>query len=590
MVDSADERPTTRWERFVEVLTGGWTLKWPTFGIFAAIGIPFAFVSEYPRLITPNFLTAFTISCISIAVTILLLFVLRLLSRLSPRVLAPFVLLGLSGVGATRGWVTTTIVNQLELNVQSFLGSRVILSTLAVPLLTVVSAFIASTIAQNIRDRAAFENDITELQRERDGVLLDISHANNVVLTESEHTLRPRIDRISSTLASVPPVSRSAIADMLDDLITTVVRPLSHSLAARAREHHAISEPMAETADAPAFPTADSFIGPLLSAIAVFMTTVVIAFDIVPLTDGMLVGVTGAAIAWLTLFVAHSFLRERRFSVRTVVAVVVTGHAAIGLLVSWFTVTVFSRYGFGNEVAVAFLTANLLTGLLFLVHRLVAHQSSLRLFDLAQTRREMSLQVSEVRRRAWLHQRHIAHALHSAIQSRVYAKSRLVRAAEGPIDSDEIERITTTLDGIVDVLRGKDGGPSDSLIELERAIEFWAGMCSIELTVDERVSELVDADSEIGEAVLVICLEMINNAIRHGKATVISVAIELASFDVIRITERNNGSPVATTVPGLGMASFDELTVHWSLDSDDSATTVVAYIAARRTAGRPDHT
>ena len=106
-------------------------------------------------------------------------------------------------------------------------------------------------------------------------------------------------------------------------------------------------------------------------------------------------------------------------------------------------------------------------------------------------------------------------------------------------------------------------------------------MCDIEFTVHPDIRAILAANPDIGETVLVTCLEVINNAIRHGKATQLSLTLDLIAIDMIVVTAVNNGSPVSTFTPGLGMSMFDELTVHWKLWSDES-TTFIGYVAARQ--------
>ena len=133
------------------------------------------------------------------------------------------------------------------------------------------------------------------------------------------------------------------------------------------------------------------------------------------------------------------------------------------------------------------------------------------------------------------------------------------------------------------ILRKTDVATKDAAGELRRAVEFWTGMCQIDFSLDAEVERLMSLDPDVGEAVLVTSLEVISNAIRHGKATTMTLAITLASVDLIRIVGTNNGAAVATPSPGLGMSMFDELTAYWSLESDDH-TTFTGYIAARQPA------
>jgi signal transduction histidine kinase len=377
--------------------------------------------------------------------------------------------------------------------------------------------------------------------------------------------------------------SRTSISDALDKLISTVVRPLSHSLAARARSHKTSVDSIRPALADPPFPTADSFVGPLSAAAAVYLTTIVTLFDVVPIIEAVTTGLIGAGVTWAALRTFQALMAGLAMSIRTIVIIVILANLGIGLVVAWVNISAFREYRVGFEITIALLAATLVPGLLYVAQRLVAHFGSVRLAELSVARRDMSLEVSEVRRRAWLRQRHIAHALHSAIQSRVHAEAQLVRGGTGPVSEREADRVASTLQSMFDVLRNTEAATHDAAGELRRAIEFWDGMCAINFALDVAVESLMDNDPDVGEAVLVTSLEVINNAIRHGKATVLSLEIDLASVDLIRIVGTNNGVVLNNHTPGLGMSMFDELTAYWSLSSDED-TTFTGYIAARQPA------
>lgn len=541
------------------------------------MGIPFVSISEYNRLVTPTLLSALGVAALSVGLTIGLIIIAGPFIR--PRTVGriPLILASLVAIGIIRAAIVTAVIDGLDINRESFLVSRAFLSAGATPVLVIVSTFIVATIAKGWRERAASRRAIESLRTERDEILADIARADAVLLTESEQTLRPQVDAIIATL---PSSTRERIGDALDNLITTVVRPLSHSLAARARTSRASVGPLNLPVGRPVFPTADSFVGPSVAAAAVYLATVVVLFDVVPLLNGLVTGLIGAAATWAGLRVFQRLMVGLTLSVRLIVGIVVLAHLGIGLVVAWIDISLFRDYGVGIEITLALVTATLVPGLLYVAQRLVAHLGEVRLSEMTTARREMSLEASEVRRRAWLRQRHIAHALHSAIQSRVHAESQLVRSGTGDITAVESTRITATLNSMFDILRDTGGAAPDSVGELRRAIEFWSGMCSIDFALDATVESLLERDSDLAETVLVTSLEIINNAIRHGKATRMTLSITPASRDLIRIEATNNGSALADVEPGLGMSMFDELTVQWSL-ATNGETTFMGYVAAR---------
>lgn len=569
-----------RWRRLTEALQSDWLFRWPTFLLYTAVGVPFVSISEHNRLTEPNLPSAIGIAVLSVGLTIALIIVAAPIIRTSSRWRVPIVLLSLVVIGVLRAAIVTAIIDGFDINRESFFLSRALLSAGAVPVLFVTSAFITATVARGWRERHESRQAIQKLRTERDAILDEIAHADTVILTESEQTLRPQVGAILESLGTS---SRTSISDALDKLISTVVRPLSHSLAARARSHKTSVDSIRPALADPPFPTADSFVGPLSAAAAVYLTTIVTLFDVVPIIEAVTTGLIGAGVTWAALRTFQALMAGLAMSIRTIVIIVILANLGIGLVVAWVNISAFREYRVGFEITIALLAATLVPGLLYVAQRLVAHFGSVRLAELSVARRDMSLEVSEVRRRAWLRQRHIAHALHSAIQSRVHAEAQLVRGGTGPVSEREADRVASTLQSMFDVLRNTEAATHDAAGELRRAIEFWDGMCAINFALDVAVESLMDNDPDVGEAVLVTSLEVINNAIRHGKATVLSLEIDLASVDLIRIVGTNNGVVLNNHTPGLGMSMFDELTAYWSLSSDED-TTFTGYIAARQPA------
>lgn len=566
-----------RWRRLSDALNSDWLFRWQTLVLYAIISVPFVSISEYNRLVHPNLVSAVGVASLAVALTVALIVISSPLIRATTTWRIPTIFGSLIAIGVVRAIIVSAIIDGFDINRDSYFVSRMLLSAGAVPVLAITSTFIIATVARGWRQRSESRNAISALRDERDAILAELDRADELIVAESENTLRPRVDAIVSSLSVA---SRSAIGGLLENLITEVVRPLSHSLAANARAHHPATESIRVPTPRPRFPTADSFVGPLSASAAVYLTTVVSLFDVVPIANALVTGLFGAFVTWAGLRTFQALMSGVTMSVRLVVTIVILAHLGVALVVAWVTISAFKEYHVGLEIMIALLAATLVPGLLYVAQRLVTYLGELRLAQLATARREMSLEASEVRRRAWLRQRHIAHALHSAIQSRVHAESQLVRNGSGPITEVESTRITATLSSMFEILRNTDEGTANAADELRRAIEFWSGMCAISFSLDADVERLLASDPDIGEAVLVTSLEIINNAIRHGKATEMSLTIDLTAVDLIRIVGVNNGEPLGTPTPGLGMSMFDELTAYWTITGDET-TTFTGYIAAR---------
>jgi two-component sensor histidine kinase len=221
-----------------------------------------------------------------------------------------------------------------------------------------------------------------------------------------------------------------------------------------------------------------------------------------------------------------------------------------------------------------------LLGLLYQLIVLGTYSSRNQLARLDDVRVDMTLQLSEARRRAWLHQRHLTHLLHSSVQSRLSAEQQLVRSGTGKLSQRETTHLLTTLQSVLDSIYVEPASSADAIMIIQDTIAFWSGMCDISLEVDDRVAADIANTPDVGEAIQIVTLEMISNAIRHGHATDIDISIQRESKETIRVTAVNNGGPVGVISAGLGMALYDELCANWEI-RDGSRVTVDALIAAR---------
>jgi two-component sensor histidine kinase len=135
----------------------------------------------------------------------------------------------------------------------------------------------------------------------------------------------------------------------------------------------------------------------------------------------------------------------------------------------------------------------------------------------------------------------------------------------------------------LDVLMTEPIESVDPVVAIRDLVDFWAGMCTITLDVGPEVWAATSADREAAEALHIVALEMISNAIRHGHATEIAITMMRSTPETVTVTAVNNGTRVsASHRAGLGVALYDELAAHWSLTNGDRVT-VTAVIASRAT-------
>jgi signal transduction histidine kinase len=109
--------------------------------------------------------------------------------------------------------------------------------------------------------------------------------------------------------------------------------------------------------------------------------------------------------------------------------------------------------------------------------------------------------------------------------------------------------------------------------------EFWQGLCQVDFSIDDEVSLALELDKIAQTVAWDVIKEACTNAIRHGKASSVTIALKLLGSDALGISVRNNGlvidsngETLATDAPrGLGSKLLDSVSISWSLTKTTSA-------------------
>ena len=89
--------------------------------------------------------------------------------------------------------------------------------------------------------------------------------------------------------------------------------------------------------------------------------------------------------------------------------------------------------------------------------------------------------------------------------------------------------------------------------------------------------ERVSADPSATAALIEVVREAVGNAIRHGNATSVDIAVLDSGVDLVGLVIADNGTGVtAGSMPGIGSDLFTSLAYEWSSDSSPQGTTVTA--------------
>lgn len=204
-------------------------------------------------------------------------------------------------------------------------------------------------------------------------------------------------------------------------------------------------------------------------------------------------------------------------------------------------------------------------GLLYPLIGIAAHVGTAREEILARLRR--SITAAEIEREALrrekerLH-RDLAFSLHGGLQADLTASAM---RAQHAIDIGDSATAQAALSEARLLIQEAVDVPQSQTLDLpatiDAVLEAWEGIVDITMTV--HVAAEPDATSVAN--VKDVLLEGIGNAVRHGGAHSLAIAIVDAG-ECLRVTITDDGCGVGDATPGLGSSMFDDLApAAWSL-------------------------
>lgn len=565
---------------FVDVLSTPWPFRPITIAAYAGVTFIPATASELGRLENPSIGVAAGIAAMSVGIAALMLFALKLLLPTSQRVPVPIIVVLLMFIGFFRGTLVATLVDSFGIESDSYFLTRQLVGVTSVPIVLALISLVVSRILTSRDARRTTRVEISTTESTRDRVLDDVLASGARLVAEVDGTVRPAVDEIIRDVSNGTS-SRAELANRIDALVSEVIRPLSHALATTGSAFPSTQRDAQRIFTATSGPSIREQFSPAFTAVSSFLGGLSVLMDMAPLPTAILAAVTVGIVTYAVLFVVGLALGKRRTS-NVVAVVIVAAIHAVGWIPSHLVnVSAVFPPGFPFNPWVVGVIGSVVLGWIYQLIVLGAYSSRNQLVRLDNARVDMVLQLSEARRRAWLRQRHLTHTLHSTVQSRVHAEARLVRSGTGTLTASERRRVTETVRSVLDAVNDEPLAAVDAVQGIRDTIAFWSGMCDISLDMSTDAEDAIGADAEVAEAVNVVALEMISNAIRHGHASVINVRILRDSPETIRIIAVNNGESVdANYSAGLGMALYDELCAQWEIGGEGGVT-IDAVIAAR---------
>lgn len=479
--------------------------------------------------------------------------------------------------GSSRGQFFAVVFTQTGMAFGVDAYTRIPSSTVTFGLLITVAVYAASSLEES-RQRIS---SLHSLKLELDDALTGISEHEDFVRTRALHNLE---EKIHSQLGPVMHIADDVTRDQLRNLVSEVVRPLSHQLAERVPlwESRAPTQIRLNWKDVLSQITPERSLHPLLLSAATTATalTTFIAFFGIELTiplvicSFVLLYFTARGLEILTRRVDASRSIALRFVMMTIslIAVAIPAGLVDAIILRetedpWLVLKagtiIIPIFGWSIALAAA------------------AQAGSARIENEYQEAiSRMSWLKARLNLVSWFEQGELARVLHGPVQSAIN---------KGVLKLNSEENIGRNPDIISEIRREISSALSSDFntVSENNAFEhrctdlsaIWAGVCQIDIALSPTARAAVNNDVACGSLLWDVMTESCSNAIRHGGASWISVRIPDPAMNSITIEVINNGNEfVPESQPGLGSNLLDACTIAWNREREHNHTVLTAQL------------
>lgn len=197
---------------------------------------------------------------------------------------------------------------------------------------------------------------------------------------------------------------------------------------------------------------------------------------------------------------------------------------------------------------------------------------------------------SRLKQLVWVERKRLSRMLHGDIQSRIMATALSIELNDAP-DYATQEALTKLRQECESALLRSQQRKSlrQFIAELR---ELWSATVNIENLIPEETMAQISTDQVLIDAVVELIRESVTNAVKHGKATRISITGSLTNWDsgvgdsskTLRLDIKNNmtGKPITYQNRSVqGSALFNELCLEWELTTGNTETELVLQIPVK---------
>ncbi|MFM6980384.1 MAG: hypothetical protein ACKOWE_03155 [Micrococcales bacterium] len=181
---------------------------------------------------------------------------------------------------------------------------------------------------------------------------------------------------------------------------------------------------------------------------------------------------------------------------------------------------------------------------------------------------ELEWAIARANLLAWYNRGEIARMLHGPIQNSLHATLiRLKHSKPEAIVDTVIQELRDRITLSANSLSASTINARKVHETLDAMVDLWAGIANIKYSVDERTVLTLQQDFAAAAIIFDLCNEVCSNAIRHGKATEVTISICTGDRVVIVDIVNNSFSQNEKGPSGLGSKLLESCSITWNSQS-----------------------
>ena len=196
--------------------------------------------------------------------------------------------------------------------------------------------------------------------------------------------------------------------------------------------------------------------------------------------------------------------------------------------------------------------------------------------ELAATTAQLKWNLARIHTQQWEQSGRLSRALHGPVQSMLHARLlRLRRELDsGAVSTVGLEGLERDLqEALASALAPAEPRPLAEV--LTDVADTWEGLAAVSWTVRPAAAACIELDPLCTQVLADLASEAVSNAVRHGKATMVDVHVDLdgEGDDLVRLRVTDDGSVPDTEGVGLGTTLLTNCTYDWSLSRGPTTLT-----------------